>query len=96
MKISDAQFSALSTLREFGPIRAVEVQGPPGMDGKRRVRLECRVMNNATLAKLQSEGLVDVSRKPLPRVKNAVGNVGHPRIALTITATEAGLAALNT
>lgn len=95
MKLSDAQFGALSTLREFGPIRAVEVQGPRGMDGKRKTKLECHVMNIATLSKLQSDGLVTVSRTPLPRVKNAVGKVGHPRIALTITATETGISALN-
>jgi hypothetical protein len=95
MKLTDAQFGTLNTLAEFGPQQAVEVHGPRGMDGKRKVRLEWRGVSAQALAKLSSDGLVHVARKPLPRPVNAVGKAGHPRTALTISITDAGRESLN-
>lgn len=95
MKLSDAQFCALTTVRDHGPVTGTEVAGPQSMDGKRSHKLECHVMNKATLAALSADGLVAVSRSPLPRRKNAVGKVGHPRTAVKISITEKGREALN-
>lgn len=95
MKLSDAQFGVLVALRDHGPIVAVEVQGPRGMDGKRKAKLECRHMNIATLNRMREDGLVEVWRAPLPRPMNAVGKLGNVRTQITIKATDTGLAALN-
>lgn len=45
--------------------------GPAGMDGKRKVKLECPALNAATLAKLEQAGLVAVSRGEIYRPKDA-------------------------
>jgi DNA-binding MarR family transcriptional regulator len=95
MKISDAQFSVLHTLRESGPKTATEVILPPSMDGTRKTKLEWNVATGLTLAKLEAAGLVVVAREPLPRVKNAVGRYGHPRRSLTISITDKGRLALD-
>lgn len=94
MKLSDAQFGALSTLQQFGPNDAIEVIGPPRMDGTREVKLQWNGASGATLGKLEAAGLVSVNRKPLGRPRNAVGKPGRPRRGLTISITDAGRAAL--
>jgi hypothetical protein len=93
-KLSPAQYGALLSLREFGPITAIEVLGPRDMSGKRKVRLECHVMSPATLARLESWGYVNCDRDLLPRPVNAVGKLGKPRRSLCITITELGSLAL--
>lgn len=94
MTLSDAQFGALISIREHGPINAVEVASAPGMDGKRKVKLECHVLNMATLAKLEQAGLVAVSRGEIYRPKDAAGRNGHPRRDVCISITAAGLGCL--
>jgi len=94
VKISDAQFGALLNMKENGPISAIEVRGPIGMDGKRKAKLECNVMNIATLNRLHAEGLVTVSRTPMTRSRNAVGKPGKPRTRLEIAITDKGVRAL--
>jgi hypothetical protein len=95
VKISDAQFGALLSMRDNGPVKAIEIIGAPTMDGKRKAKLECHLMNIATLSRLEAEGLVSVSRTPLPRPRNAVGKAGKPRTELLIALTENGLNALS-
>jgi hypothetical protein len=90
MKLTDAQFSALHTLREFGPKEGVEVRMAPAMDGSRKIKLECNILTAPTLAKLEAEGLVAVDRVTVPTPVNAVGKRGHARSALTIKITDAG------
>lgn len=90
MKLTDAQFGFLSTLQEFGPRDAIEVVGPPAMDGKRKVKLESHLGSSATLAALERAGFVDVRRESLGRPKNAVGKRGHERIQLWIKITDSG------
>lgn len=94
MRLSDSQHGVLNTLREFGPQMAIEVHGPRDMSGKRKVKLEWHCAPGPTLAKLESAGLVTVQRAEPVRPVNAVGKPGHPRVALTITITDAGRAAL--
>lgn len=94
MKLSDAQFGALVSIREHGPINAVEVAGAPGMDGKRKVKLECHLLNVVTLAKLEQAGLVAVSRGEIYRPKDATGRNGHPRRNVCISITSDGLGCL--
>ncbi len=94
MQLTDAQFSALHTLAEFGPKTGTEVRMAPAMDGSRRIKLECHFLTAPTLAKLEAEGLVAVERGPASAPKNAVGKSGHARRPLTITITDAGRAAL--
>lgn len=91
MKLSDAQFGALISLREHGPINAVEVASAPGVDGKRKIKLECHVLNMATLAKLEQAGLVAVSRGEIYRPRDATGRNGHPRRNVCISITSDGL-----
>lgn len=91
MKLSDAQFGALSTLYQHGPINAVEVAGPAGMDGKRKIKLECHALNVATLTKLEAAGLVAVSRGDIYRPTDAAGRKGHPRRNVCISITAEGL-----
>lgn len=94
MKLTDAQFSALHTLAEFGPKGGTEIRMPPAMDGTRRIKLECNILTAPTLARLEGEGLVSVARGEASAPKNAVGKSGHLRRPVTITITEAGRAAL--
>lgn len=95
MKLSAAQFNALHTLAEFGSKTAIEVVLPQRMDGMRKTKLEWNVATAPTLAKLSEHGLVSVTRKPLPVVRNAVGKAGNRRIELTISITDKGRLALN-
>jgi hypothetical protein len=92
-KISDAQFGALDTLIQFGPVKAIEVAGPKSMDGSRKIKLECHAMSPATLANFEANGYVTVTRTPIATPVNAVGKKGNARRALVITITEAGRAA---
>jgi len=94
MKLSDAQFGTLTTLREHGPVNAIEVAGPAGMDGKRKTKLECHLLNAATLAKLEGAGLVAVSRSEFYRPKDATGRAGKPRRNVCISITAEGLGQL--
>lgn len=94
MKLSPAQHGTLHALAAFGPQTATEVQLPPAMDGKRRVKLEWSGGNPATLAVLEGGGLVHVVRTPIETPRNAVGKPGHKRRGLTITITDAGRKAL--
>lgn len=94
MKLSDAQYGALVSIREHGPINAVEVASAPGMGGKRKVKLECHILNVATLAKLEQAGLVSVTRGEIYRPKDATGRNGHPRRNVCISITADGLGCL--
>ena len=95
MKLSDTQFGVLDCLNKFGMKTAIEVLGPVGMDGKRKVsRLEWNVANKVTLAKLEDNGLVSVKRATSERFADATGKLGHPRRTIYIEITEAGKAAL--
>ena len=94
MKLTDAQFSALHTLAEFGPKTGTEVRMPPAMDGSRRIRLECNILTAPTLAALEAGGLVSVERGEAAAPKNAVGKRGHARRPITIAITDAGRSAL--
>lgn len=93
MKLTDAQFSALHALAEFGPKEMVEVHGPRGMDGKRKITVQ-GIMSAPTLARLEQAHLVTVDRGGSVRPANAVGKPGHIRFPLTVAITEAGRAAL--
>lgn len=93
MKLTDAQFGALSTLAQFGPKELVEVHGPRGMNGIPKITIQ-GIMSAPMLAKLTAHGLVSVSRKPVPAPKNAVGKRGNARFSLTVSITDAGRAAL--
>lgn len=89
MKLSDAQFGALCTLRDFGPQAATVVNEP------NRARLEWNVASMPTITKLEAAGFISITRKPVPRPVNAVGKRGHPRLALVISITPAGRKALD-
>lgn len=93
-KLTDAQFSALHTLAEYGPKFGTEIRMLPAMDGSRRVKLECHLLTAATLARLEADGLVSVERGETSAPKNAVGKSSHARRPVTITITEAGRSAL--
>jgi hypothetical protein len=94
MKLSDSQFGTLHALAEFGSQDAIEVHGPKGMDGKRKIKLEWRGTPSTQLANLESRGLVSVIRTDAPRPVNAVGKAGHRRVALKISITPDGLLAI--
>lgn len=94
MTLTDAQFSALHTLAEFGPKAGTEILMPAAMDGSRRVKLECHILTAPTLAKLEAAGLVTVERGTIAAPKDAVGRSGRQRRAITIAITGAGRAAL--
>ena len=94
MKLSDAQFGILDRLAVHGPATAIEIAGPRGIDGKRKVSLQWDGTSKASLDKIQAAGWVTIARKPLPAPVNAVGAKGNPRVQITITITEAGRAAL--
>ena len=91
MKLSDAQFGVLHQLKEFGPINTLEIAGPPGMDGKRKVKLETGKLTAATLAKLLDMGLVAISRGEVFRPTDATGKRGHQRRPVCISITAEGL-----
>ena len=95
MKLTDAQFGVLHTLRSFGPKEAIEVLGPLGMDGKRKTKLEWNVASGPTLAALEAAGLVAVQRMPTTAPKNAVGKRGKTRRVLRIAITDKGREALS-
>lgn len=93
MKLTDAQFSALHTLAEFGPKELVEVHGPRGMDGKRKITVQ-GIMSAPTLAKLEQAHMISVRRDGAVRPVDAVGRPGHTRFPLTVEITDAGRAAI--
>lgn len=93
-KLSGAQFGVLDTLVNFGPVSGVEVLMPAAMDGSRRVKLECHVLNSATLAKLEGAALVAVVRGAVTRPVDATGRPGRKRRSVLIGITDAGRAAL--
>lgn len=94
MRITDSQFGALCTLRDFGPRDGEEILLPRGMDGKRKTRLSCHLMVSTTLQRMEDQGLVSVERGEYRAPKNAVGKSGHPRRPITISITDKGRAAL--
>jgi DNA-binding MarR family transcriptional regulator len=94
VKLTDAQFSALHTLAEFGPKTGTEVRMAPAMDGTRRIKLECHFLTAPTLARLEADGLVSVARGEAAAPINAVGKLGHARRQITISITDAGRSAL--
>lgn len=94
MKLTPAQFGALHTLREFGPKHGALVYGPAAMSGERKAKLECRVMNVATMTALEDRSLIRVVRGGPLRPVDATGRKGHPRIPVKIEITDAGRAAL--
>jgi hypothetical protein len=94
-KLSDAQYGVLSQLEQHGAISAIEVAGPPKMDGTRKAKLECHACSIATLNKLSDAGLVHVERGEPRRPVNAVGKKGHARTELLISITEKGRQAIS-
>lgn len=94
MKLTDSQHGTLHSLAQFGPQDAVEVHGPRGMDGKRKIKLEWRGAPSSQLAALEGRGLISVTRTEAPRPVNAVGKAGHRRVALKIEISQAGRDAL--
>lgn len=94
MKLTPAQFGALSTLAQFGPKDLTEVHGPSGMDGKRKITVQ-GIMSAPTLAKLEQAGFVKVNRGISSRPVNAVGKPGHLRFPLRVEITETGRQALD-
>lgn len=94
MILSDAQFSALTTVRDHGPINAQEVLQPPKMDGSRAVKLECHVMSAPTLVKLEAAKFIAVSRGEIYQKADATGRKGNKRRNVCISVTADGLAAL--
>ena len=96
MALSAAQFGALSTLREFGPVKGIEVRQPPAIDGTRKTKLECHLMSAATLARLEGDGLVAVTRGEIFRPVDAGGKAGAARREIQIAITDKGHAAIET
>lgn len=94
MILSDAQYCALTSVRDHGPINAQEVLQPPAMDGSRKVKLECHLMAAPTLAKLEAAGFVSVSRGEIYRKSDATGRKGNKRRSVCISITDDGIAAL--
>ena len=94
MKLTDAQFGVLHQLREFGPINTYEVEGPPNMAGKRKVRLETSKLTSATLDALLAKKLVTVSRGEAFRPTDATGKPGHKRRPIYIDISLDGLTAI--
>jgi hypothetical protein len=91
MKLTDAQFCLLNRLAEYGPAKdAVEIAGPRGMDGKRKIKLQWDGTSKAALDKIEAAGWVAITRERLPTPVNAVGGKGNPRTGLTISITDAG------
>lgn len=93
-RISDAQWGALSHLIDHGPITAEEIVMPAAMDGKRRTKLRCHCLTQATLSRLEADGLVSVTRTAEARPVNAVGKAGHRRNSVKVEITDAGRAAV--
>ena len=96
MKLSDAQWGALRQIVDHGPINAEEVVLPPAMDGSRKTKLRCHCLSRATMARLEADGLVIVTRVPEARPTNAVGKKGHRRNSIMVHITDAGRAAVST
>ena len=96
MKLTNAQYCALCSLRDHGPSKGVETSGPPAMDGTRKIKLECHLMTHPTLRQLEALGFVSVYRGEVRRAVNAVGKRGIPRRDIAISITETGRAALST
>jgi hypothetical protein len=94
MKLSDAQWGALRSIVDHGPISADEVVLPPAMDGSRRTKLQCNRLTKPTMERLEAEGFVIVTRVPEARPVNAVGKAGHRRNSLMVHITDAGRAAV--
>lgn len=94
MILSDAQYCALTTVRDHGPINAQEVLQPPKMDGSRKVKLECHVLTAPTLKKLEGGGYVAVSRGEVYRKEDATGRKGNARRNVCISITAEGREAL--
>ena len=94
MKLTDAQWGALRSIIDHGPISAEEVVMPPAMDGSRRTKLRCNRITKPTMERLESEGLVIVTRVPEPRPVNAVGKSGHRRSSVMVHITDDGRAAV--
>ena len=94
MKLTDAQFSALHTLAEFGDKTAEEVRMPQPMAGTRRIKLECNILTAPTLAKLEAFGFVSVYRCEAYAPVDAVGKRGHLRRKVVISITDSGRAEL--
>lgn len=94
-KITDAQLGVLWQIAEHGPLAAIEVMGPPKIDGSRKIKIECHALNAATLDSLCRNGLVTVERGSTSRPANAVGKLGHARTPITVLLTDAGRAAID-
>jgi len=94
-RLSAAQFGVLQSLLDHGPVNGTEVLLPPAMDGSRRVKLECHLLNAVTLSKLESLGLVWVYRDVHERPKDATGRPGNPRRKITISIRDDGIKALS-
>lgn len=92
MKLTDAQFGALHSLKDFGTRRGVEVLQMSEAGG--RWKLECHLMNAATLAALERGGLVVTKRSPMPAPKNAVGKKGNRRREVFISISDKGAEAI--
>lgn len=95
MKLSNAQFGALSTLNDYGQKAAIEVIGPPAMNGNRYIKLECHFMATKTMAALEEARLIHVARQPGTAPKDAVGRKGKTRRKVIIAITDKGRAALS-
>jgi len=93
-KLSDAQWGFLRSIEDFGPRTAIEVIGPPKMDGSRRIKLENCAVSAATLDNLRRRGLVHIERGEVKRPVNAVGKKGNTRTQIAISLTDAGRAAI--
>lgn len=94
MKLSDAQWGALQSIVDHGPICGDEIVMPPAMDGSRRTKLQCARLTKATMERLEADGLVIVTRVPEARPINAVGKAGHRRNSVMVHITDAGRAAV--
>lgn len=94
MKLTDAQYGALHTLREFGPKSAIEILLAPAMDGSIKAQLQCHFVSAPTLARLEADGLVHVSRSEAVAPIDCTGRKGRKRRKLFIDITDKGRAAL--
>jgi hypothetical protein len=94
LRITDSQFGALCTLRDFGPNEGEEILLPRGMDGTRKTRLSCNLMVGPMLSRMEAQGLIRVERGEYHAPKNAVGKSGQPRRPIVISITDKGRTAL--
>lgn len=95
MKLTNAQFGALSTLHLHGDKEAIEIIGPPAMSGVRSTKLECYFMERRTMAALEDAGLIRVTRALPQSPKDATGRSGRARRKIVIAITHKGRAALS-